>query len=190
MERINVSQPVDDFSISSSVSNDDLKKQVDKAFVTQLEAHHYPDEAERGNISGLLEKLCQTDSVDELLCVSTSVISELKIMQDDIYNMRKHVFNIVNVNTAQVYGVLNDNFTIHDRDQYIKKLINYYEACKKIKGITETNPIRTSNIYITRLGGHHSSSLWGDMLALECLMSGGKANVPDLTYNMGEYQFG
>ena len=167
-----------------------MNERIKNSFVTKLEPHHYPDETMSTKILSLLHLFCHSDSIKEIIRLRKEIVSEIENMQNEISKMRGFIFNIVNRNTDKVYGILKDGFTIHDRDQYIKKVMSYHEIECKVNSQTHNSHEGYFHISVPKLGYHHSSALWGDMVALENLMNGKYARLPDLTYNVGTLQFG
>lgn len=163
---------------------------INNSSITKLEACHYPEHYQRKKINSLLERFCHSDSIRDIIAIKKELSNELKEMRLDIAETREKTFEIINRGTEQVHGVLRTNFTTNDRDNYIKKLMYYREAQEKIADITEKYYEGNFAIPLEKLGGHHSSSLWGDMDALERILDGGTARVPDLTYNVGHYHYG
>jgi len=190
MDKINLCSSSNHHSVSSLPQISNKNERIANSFVTKLEAYHYPDNAQRKTISRLLDKFCCSDSIKEVISIKKEISRELDIIQNNIYDMRKQVFNIVNRDTDRVYGILNQSFTVNDRDRYIKELMYYHEVQKKITEVTHGHFDGNFAITVPKLGSHHSSSLWGDMAALERLINGEPAKVPNLTYNVGCYQFG
>lgn len=156
----------------------------------KIEACHYPDDTQRKTISDLLDRFCCSDSIKEVIAIKKQLSRELNNIEEDIHNMREQIFSIVNRDTDQVYGILKQNFTSNDRDQYVKKLMYHHEVQRAVTEITGSYFEGCFAITVPRLGSHHSNPLWGDMAALQCLINGVLAKVPDLTYNVGCYQYG
>lgn len=190
MDNINVSRSSNVQLVSFLLEGNERRERIASSFITRLEAYHYPDNHQRERINNLLENFSNSDSIKEVMTIKKELSDELRSMSAEISDIREQSFDIVNRNTNQVYGVLSENFTIHDRDNYIKKLMYYREAQEKIAEVTQKCFDGNFAIRVSKLGGHHSSTLYGDMTALESLIKGESAKVPDLTYNVGEWQFG
>lgn len=190
MDKINPCNSSACHSVYSLAPKNDIHERIANSFVTKIEACHYPDDTQRKTISDLLDRFCCSDSIKEVIAIKKQLSRELNNIEEDIHNMREQIFSIVNRDTDQVYGILKQNFTSNDRDQYVKKLMYHHEVQRAVTEITGSYFEGCFAITVPRLGSHHSNPLWGDMAALQCLINGVSAKVPDLTYNVGCYQYG
>lgn len=116
------------------------------------------------------------------------------------------MFIIHNKHTKDVYGTLVDNCTTNDRDNYIKGLVNLHKIIDEVSASLHNRSgssgnekpytafINTLSQFKSILGGpfilHHSSALYGDLLALFMIMSESALNpkipriIPYFSHNM------
>jgi len=165
-----------------------LNRRIRDSYVTKLEPHHTPDEFMSSKILLLINTFGYSDSIDYTISLKKEILAELNNMHTELSELRKSIFDIENRGTNQVYGILKNGFTASDRDFYIKKLICYHDAVCKVTNVTKTE--YDGYFFIQVPTFHHTSSLYGDIAALESILEGNDAKLPDLTYNLGDLQFG
>lgn len=129
-------------------------------------------------------------------------------MIENINHERNNTFVIHNEYTKDVYGTLAEHCTIHDRDHYIKSLVNLYEIICEVNQLADKpsfyqskhpsveSPYMTfiqtidqfKKILSTHLL-HHSTAVYGDLNALFMIMSESVLNpklprmVPFFSFN-------
>ncbi|WP_369411683.1 NleF caspase inhibitor [Pectobacterium brasiliense] len=117
------------------------------------------------------------------------IADDIKKFTGDLIDTRNNVFELVNENTAHVYGKLRGDKNENDRGFYIGKLNTLFELRDEIKSLKEYKGFSDCKVYYS-LNFHHSSRIYGDLEALSTLREGRLGNVPDLVYNRGDVQFG
>lgn len=127
-------------------------------------------------------------------------------MVTELHDLRKNTFTLMHDGTTDVYGKLAKNFTIDDRDYYIKSLSNYYDIILQLAEGSDdennninnqSNPFSNEQTLAIRTLGynadtyhsiklHHSDPVYGDLSAMSHLKKDLPAQVPDFKYNKGE----
>lgn len=184
------------------------KNQANDAFVTELTAYHLTGRYQKPYILDILYQIEITNSVSEFEQLTDKMTELLRKMQNELRDKRERLFVVHNKGTADVYGVLADNIKKHDRDLYIKELVNYYEIIKSLKDISKEKNVECcslqddseqsfndmQNAVIIFLNDAlssdsvricHSSSLYGDLCAIHNLMRDISSEVPDFTFDCG-----
>lgn len=156
------------------------------SYVVELSANHIPTEIQEKPMLLLIDNLKTTDSKSK----SESLIDKIKVKSKELANniewMRDTYFTIENNGTDDVYGRMSDGYTDTDRDAYIRALVHYQQCDNKLKSL-----INDPNFSMKKeLTPHHSGQVHGDWVALEKLIEGKKAKLPDLTYNCSDLQCG
>lgn len=156
------------------------------SFVTELSANHFPTEAEGKPMSTLINKLKGTDSIADAKKLTNEIKTAAQKLANNIQEMRNNYFTVENENTDWVYGRMAEGYTDSDRDKYIRALVHYFQCDNELTSLP--NDLDFS---IRRIAApHHSGQVYGDWKALENLIKGQSAYLPDLTYNRGSTQFG
>ncbi|EHR8837577.1 type III effector [Shigella flexneri] len=124
------------------------------------------------------------------------IYPELRDFISGLMDKRESVFEVLNVGTDEVKGVLREGMTTEDRDEYIRGLFFVYSLKVQIGEFRADKGYEKSKVDAL-LSPHHSSELYGDLKAMNTLVQGRDQDlplqehifVPDLTYNKGSLQF-
>jgi len=198
-------------SLNQIVSDNEINKPDNNAFVTELTACHLMGRYQNQYVLDILYQIETTDSISDFEQLKDQMKEYLLKIQKELIDKRERFFVVHNKNTANVYGVLADNIKIQDRDLYIKELVSYYEMIKSLKNIhdeviegkyslkdtsdqsfhdmqdTVTTLLDDASSYHS-VGICHSSSLYGDLSAIHNLMCDISSKVPDFIFNCGYIQ--
>ena len=151
------------------------------SFITKLEPHYFPTEPQKEPMALLINKLKTTDSISESNALSDQIKDISKQLAKDIQMMRSTCFTVENDDDDDVYGRLSDGYTKMDRDNYIRALIQYHQYDDQLKSLKNGSSFSIKN----ELAPSHVSVAYGDWEALNSLLNGGTAKLPNLTHNRG-----
>jgi hypothetical protein len=107
------------------------------------------------------------------------IAQAIETLYNNISSLRDATFELVNENSANVYGRLREGKTAKDRDEYVTRLDEYF----KISDATGPYTRNCDQSFRHGFYMHHATALYGDRQALR-----EGRGVPDLTYNRGEVQ--
>ncbi|RJL49131.1 NleF caspase inhibitor [Pectobacterium carotovorum] len=174
-------------SISSSINSlfQHNSGASSRASVSELNEKHIPNNDQRNLINNIVDRYANSSNkIDR-----EKIAEDIKKIVDDLMDARGKVFELVNENTAHVYGKLRRGKNENDRDVYIGKLNTLFELRDEIKNVKEYKGFSDCKVDDS-LHFHHSSRIYGDLKALSTVREGRLGHVPDLVYNRGDVQFG
>lgn len=195
-------------SFDRTVLDNENNGQENDSFVTQLTAYHLTGRYQKQYVLNIMQKMEMTGSVREFESLKYQMREHLQKLQLELIERRNEFFITKNEGSPDVYGELANNIDPQYRDLYIKNLISYYELIKSLKEISDNIKFESG---MSVAGGYQSfsdiqdaaimflddsfsmeslrlpdsSSLYGDLSAVNNLMQDLSARVPDFTYNCG-----
>ncbi len=115
-------------------------KGIINSYVTELNAYHKPDpdDSQRKYISELIANMKHADSDDVRSSLKTDLNTAIEGLIGDIALTRHNTFVIHNEYTKDVYGVLANNCTTNDRDNYVKSVVNLHEIINDVNQLADT----------------------------------------------------
>ena len=187
------------------VSDNEQNKPDNNAYVTGFTAYHLTGRYQEQYVLDILFQIEMADSISDFEQLTDQMKELLRKKQNELRDERERLYVIYNKDTADVYGTLADNMKIHERDLYIKGLVNYYEIINGLKNIAvcslkeggdqsfydmqdEAMRFLDGDLSVNSVRLCDSSSLYGDLSAVHKLMHGISSKVPDLSFNCGIIQ--
>lgn len=163
--------------------------QLNKVSLSALDPSLYPNDAQKQERERFIEEnfVQVSDVINREQSEYFSGLLEKKV--DNLSELRERFFELHGQGTDQVHGILRGGFTLKDRDNYIRELIDFDELTKEIKVelIKRYGDIFTEEA-VNRMTGRallSSDELRGDFIALKHLSVMESGRLPDLTYNKG-----